>query len=128
MIKRFFAIVLCALMALSALPSAALSEGEPAAEKGETRSHESYFNDSGSNTYFTFVDSNTPWIELLLQNGCHVTVCDKRSAEQMSEEGKRLAALGASLKLGDTYLDDLDQDIIFRSPGLLPFDEHKMIS
>lgn len=63
MIKRFFALVLCALMALSALPAAALSEGEPAAEKGETRSHESYFNDSYSNTYFTFVDSNTPWID-----------------------------------------------------------------
>ena len=68
--------------------------------------------------------SNTPWIELLLQNGCRVTACDQRSAEQMGEEGERLTALGAELKLGKDYLEGLDQDIIFRTPGLLPFDEH----
>ena len=68
--------------------------------------------------------SNTPWIELLLQNGCDVTACDQRSFEQMGEEGERLAVLGARLKLGKDYLDGLDQDIIFRTPGLLPFDEH----
>ena len=68
--------------------------------------------------------SNTPWIELLLHSGCHVTACDQRSAEQMGEEGARLAALGAELKLGKDYLEGLDQDIIFRTPGLLPFDEH----
>ena len=68
--------------------------------------------------------SNTPWIELLLQSGCDVTACDQRSAEQMGAEGERLAALGARLKLGKDYLENLDQDIIFRTPGLLPFDEH----
>ena len=68
--------------------------------------------------------SNTPWIELLLKNGCDVTACDQRSLEQMGEEGERLAALGARLKLGKDYLDGLDQNIIFRTPGLLPFDEH----
>ena len=68
--------------------------------------------------------SNTPWIELLLQSGCDVTACDQRSAEQMGAEGERLATLGARLKLGKDYLEDLDQDIIFRTPGLLPFDEH----
>ena len=68
--------------------------------------------------------SNTPWIELLLRSGCDVTACDQRGAEQMGEEGERLAALGAKLKLGKNYLEGLDQDIIFRTPGLLPFDEH----
>ena len=68
--------------------------------------------------------SNTPLIELLLQNGCDVTACDKRSMEQMGELGKRLTALGAHLKLGDAYLDGLDQDVIFRTPGLMPFDPH----
>ena len=68
--------------------------------------------------------SNTPWIELLLKSGCAVTVCDKRTPEEMSEEGERLAALGAELQLGKDYLEGLDQDIIFRTPGLLPFDEH----
>ena len=68
--------------------------------------------------------SNTPWIELLLRSGCDVTACDKRSAEQMGEDASKLTALGAKLKLGEDYLEDLDQDIIFRTPGLLPFDEH----
>ncbi len=68
--------------------------------------------------------SNTPWIELLLKNGCAVTACDQRSAEQMGDTGKRLAVLGAKLNLGPDYLEDLDQDIIFRTPGLLPFDRH----
>lgn len=68
--------------------------------------------------------SNRPWIELLLKSGCRVTACDKRSAEQMGEEGETLAALGAELKLGEDYLEGLDQDIIFRTPGLLPFDPH----
>lgn len=68
--------------------------------------------------------SNEPLIELLLNKGCHVTACDKRSMEEMGEEGKRLEAMGAELKLGPDYLEDLDQDIIFRTPGLMPFDLH----
>ena len=68
--------------------------------------------------------SNRPWIELLLKNGCRVTACDQRTAEQMGEEGEALAALGAELKLGKDYLEGLNQDIIFRTPGLLPFDPH----
>lgn len=48
----------------------------------------------------------------------------QRSPEEMGEEGKRLLALGARLKLGEDYLEELDQDIIFRTPGLMPFDRH----
>ncbi len=68
--------------------------------------------------------SNTPLIDLLLVNGCHVTACDKRSLEQMGELGRRLLEMGCELKLGKDYLEDLDQDLIFRTPGLMPFDEH----
>ena len=68
--------------------------------------------------------SNTPLIELLLRGGCRVTACDKRTREQMGEEAARLEALGAELKLGECYLDGLDQDLIFRTPGLMPFDPH----
>ena len=32
--------------------------------------------------------------------------------------------MGAELKLGADYLEGLDQDIIFRTPGLMPFDPH----
>ena len=68
--------------------------------------------------------SNEPLIELLLNKGCHVTACDRRSMEEMGEEGRKLEAMGAELKLGEDYLEGLDQDIIFRTPGLMPFDPH----
>ncbi len=66
--------------------------------------------------------SNTPLIELLLRNGCDVTACDKRSFPDLGETGLRLEELGCKWKLGDDYLKDLDQDVIFRTPGLMPFD------
>ena len=68
--------------------------------------------------------SNEPLTELLLKSGCHVTACDRRSLEEMGDEGRKLLAMGAELKLGEDYLEGLDQDIIFRTPGLMPFDPH----
>lgn len=68
--------------------------------------------------------SNTPLLELLLENGCDVTACDRRSFELIGELGETLAAKGCKLKLGEDYLDNLDQDVIFRTPGLMPFDPH----
>lgn len=68
--------------------------------------------------------SNTPLIEKLLEHGCNVTACDKRDAEALGDEYERLSALGAKFSLGDGYLDNLNFDIIFRTPGLMPFDEH----
>lgn len=68
--------------------------------------------------------SNRPLIELLLNSGCDVTVCDMRSFEELGEYGEKLVDMGAKLKLGESYLDDLNQDVIFRTPGLMPFDAH----
>ena len=68
--------------------------------------------------------SNTPLIELLLQNGCDVTACDRRSFAELGETGERLRTLGAKFQLGEDYLEALDQDVIFRTPGLMPFDPH----
>ena len=68
--------------------------------------------------------SNTPLIELLAQNGCDVTACDKRSLDALEGEGEKLLGMGVKLRLGETYLDELRQDIIFRTPGLMPFDPH----
>ncbi len=68
--------------------------------------------------------SNKPLIEKLLKAGCDVTVCDKRSIEQLGEDYLRLLSLGAKFSLGDSYLENLNYDIIFRTPGLMPFDEH----
>ena len=68
--------------------------------------------------------SNMPLIRLLLKYNCHVTVCDKRSYEELGIEGEELSSLQAALKLGEDYLEGLDQDVIFRTPGLMPFDPH----
>ena len=68
--------------------------------------------------------SNTPLINLLLSCGCNVTVCDKRSLSEMGMEALNLINRGAKLKLGEDYLEGLDHDIIFRTPGLMPFDPH----
>lgn len=68
--------------------------------------------------------SNKPLIDKLLSEGCDVTVCDKRSAAELGEDFTRLLSLGAKFSLGKSYLDNLDYDIVFRTPGLMPFDEH----
>lgn len=68
--------------------------------------------------------SNMPLIEKLLKNGLSVTVCDKRSPCELGADYERLSGLGAAFSLGNTYLDNLDFDILFRTPGLMPFDRH----
>ena len=68
--------------------------------------------------------SNQPLIELLCRFGIHVTACDRRSREALGETADQIEDLGASLQLGDDYLENLHQDIIFRTPGLMPFDPH----
>ena len=68
--------------------------------------------------------SNEPLITMLLSSGCHVTACDKRTREEMGDEADKLLALGAELRLGEEYLENLDFDLIFRTPGLMPFEEH----
>lgn len=63
--------------------------------------------------------SHTRLIEKFLEKGISVTVCDKRSPEQLGEDYERLSALGAKFRLGENYLDALqDADVIFRTPGM----------
>lgn len=64
--------------------------------------------------------SNAPLTELLLARGLDVTVCDKRTEELLGEAAS-LRARGAKLRLGADYLENLHEDIIFRTPGLHPF-------
>ncbi len=68
--------------------------------------------------------SNLPLIELLCREKCNVTACDRRTMEQLGEVGEHLHTLGAKLRLGEDYLENLNEDLIFRTPGLMPFDEH----
>lgn len=64
--------------------------------------------------------SNTPLIKHLAANGVQVTACDRSTREQLGARADELEGMGCVLKLGNTYLDDLDADIIFRTPGLHP--------
>ena len=68
--------------------------------------------------------SNTPLIKRLLASGCDVTACDKRSVQELGDEYDVLSELGAKFCLGEDYLEHLDFDLIFRTPGLMPFDGH----
>ena len=64
--------------------------------------------------------SNTPLIKMLLRSGIRVTACDKKRREEFGGLAEELESLGAELRLGPDYLRGLDQDVIFRTPGLRP--------
>ena len=68
--------------------------------------------------------SNRPLVDLLLSKGCQVTICDQRSREKLGVAAEELESSGAKLCLGSEYLNNLDHDLIFRTPGLMPFDAH----
>ena len=64
--------------------------------------------------------SNQPLVRLLLQYGCDVTGCDRTPREKLDAAVLDLEALGCKLSLGDTYLENIDADIVFRTPGMHP--------
>ena len=64
--------------------------------------------------------SNRPLIRLLLERGIRVTACDKKSREALGPLGDELEQHGCRLQLGEDYLKDLTEDVIFRTPGLRP--------
>lgn len=64
--------------------------------------------------------SNAPLTDLLLSRSLDVTVCDRREEDKF-EEAKALQERGAKLRLGVDYLENLHEDVIFRTPGLHPF-------
>ena len=64
--------------------------------------------------------SNTPLLRLLLREGIAVTACDRSDRAKLGALAEELEAAGAVLRLGDGYLQGLDQDVIFRTPGLRP--------
>ena len=62
--------------------------------------------------------SNTPLIMNFLSKGAKVYACDRRSREMIGTLADDLEKAGAQLRLGETYLDNLEVDIIFRTPGM----------
>ncbi len=64
--------------------------------------------------------SNRPLMQLLLSYGCTVTGCDRTPREQCDPEVLALEEQGAKLSLGEGYLDNIQADIVFRTPGMHP--------
>lgn len=62
--------------------------------------------------------SNTPLILNFLKKGAKVYACDRRNREMLGEIANELENAGAILRLGDDYLNNLEVDMIFRTPGM----------
>ena len=65
-----------------------------------------------------FARSNKPLVELLLDAGAEVTVRDRNSDVSENPDAKAFAQRGVCFVCGEDYLDGLDGDFIFRSPGI----------
>lgn len=65
--------------------------------------------------------TNTELLLRLAQDGVQVTLRDRRAENQIRPHLlARLRENGVKTRLGETYLDDLDGEVIFRTPGM-PF-------
>ena len=62
--------------------------------------------------------SNRPLIELLTKAGAIVTARDKKSLADLGELGESFLQKGVRLITGEHYLDDIDDEILFRTPGM----------
>lgn len=64
--------------------------------------------------------SNRPLARLLLAAGCRVTGCDRTDREHLDQEVLDLEEQGLELRLGAGYLEGLEADVVFRTPGMHP--------
>jgi len=62
--------------------------------------------------------TNIPLIRQFANKGISVIACDKTPFENLDDEAKALAKLGVEFRTGGDYLENLDADIIFRTPGM----------
>ena len=64
--------------------------------------------------------SNVPLIRMLCEAGVSVTACDRKDRTALGELADELVSLGCKLRLGEKYLEALEADVVFRTPGLHP--------
>lgn len=64
--------------------------------------------------------SNRPLVRLLLEYGCTVVGCDRTPREKLDAEVLALEAAGCTLSVGDHYLDNVEAELLFRTPGMHP--------
>ncbi len=86
---------------------------------------------SAFETYFTSIKdkkvavlglgvSNRPLVRLLLEFGCDVVGCDRTEREKLDGEVLELEMLGCRLSVGEHYLEGVEADLLFRTPGMHP--------
>ena len=64
--------------------------------------------------------SNRPLVRLLLEFGCDVLGCDRTPREKLDAEVLQLEEMGCKLSVGENYLEGVEADILFRTPGMHP--------
>lgn len=64
--------------------------------------------------------THIPVVRQFLEHGAEVLACDKRDRAALGKTAGELEKAGAVLRLGEGYLDDLQVDLILRSPGMNP--------
>ena len=64
--------------------------------------------------------SNRPLVRLLLRAGIELTVRDAAGPERLGETATELLEHGCRIITGEEYLKDIETDVIFRSPGVMP--------
>ncbi len=62
--------------------------------------------------------TNLPLIEKFMACGAAVTVRDRRAEEALGADGEYLHKLGAKLICGEGYLENIDEDMLLRTPGV----------
>lgn len=65
--------------------------------------------------------NNLPVVLQFLDAGAKVIACDRRTEEELGDAAVTLKTAGAQLQLGEHYLDNLDVDLILRTPGMKPY-------
>ena len=65
--------------------------------------------------------SNRPLVRMLLERNIPVECRDKTPREKLLPEVLELEQLGAKLTLGEDYLENIQADVVFRTPGLNAF-------
>ena len=65
--------------------------------------------------------SNRPLVKMLLDRGIPVECRDKTPREKLLPEVLELEKQGAVLTLGEDYLEGIQADVVFRTPGLNAF-------
>ena len=64
--------------------------------------------------------SNRPLVRLLLEFGCDVVGCDRTPREKLEADVLELEKAGCRLSVGETYLEGVEADVLFRTPGMHP--------